>query len=215
MRMADEPIIMSEEPEEVKINISDPSKPPSSKQIATAKKLPPKENIIDKAIHGFYGNDVNRSNLGEYILKERIEPIGKRMINNGAQNILKRLGDAVQVIIFGKVVNTNGPTDYTSFSNPNVINQKSTAPTAHKLMDQVDQFAFSTRNDASKVLEYLRGKIATYGSASVMDYYEAVNEPVDYMMANRGWMDLSMATISISAEGFIIELPRPILLKRG
>ena len=37
------------------------------------------------------------------------------------------------------------------------------------------------------MLEYLKGLIDTYGSASVMNYYEAVNEPVDFMMANKGW----------------------------
>lgn len=209
--MPNDPVILSEEPEEIKINIDDPSKP-KSKQIAQARKIPPKETVVDKVIHGLYGNEVNKSNVGDFVLKERILPIGQRMINNGAQNILKRAGDVVQMLIFGKIVeNNNGPTDYTSFSNPNV----SKPPTAHKLMNQVEQFAFSTRQDAQKVLEYLRGKIATYGSASVLDYYEAVNEPVDYMMANQGWMDLSTAQIRIAPEGFIIDMPRPIALKRG
>ena len=206
----DNRVILSEEPEQVRINIQDPDKP--KKQIAQAKKVQPKETFLDKVIHGYYGNDVNRQNVGEYILEERLKPIGMRMLNNGAQNLLKRTGDAVQMLIYGKIVNKETPTDYTSFSNPNVVNKP---PAAHKLMDQVEQFAFSTRNDAAKVLEYLRGKIATYGSASVMDYYEAVNEPVDYMMANRGWLDLSTAQIRIAPEGFIIDMPRPIALKKG
>lgn len=209
--MSNDPVILSEEPDDIKINIDDPLKP-KSKQIAQARKIPPKETVVDKVIHGLYGNEVNKSNVGDFVLKERILPIGQRMINNGAQNILKRAGDVVQMLIFGKIVeNKNGPTDYTSFSDPNV----SKPPTAHKLMNQVEQFAFSTRQDAQKVLEYLRGKIATYGSASVLDYYEAVNEPVDYMMANQGWMDLSTAQIRIAPEGFIIDMPRPIALKRG
>lgn len=207
--MADDRVILSEEPNQVRINIDDPTKP---KQIAQAKKIPPKETMLDKVIHGCYGNEVNKSNVGEYVLKERLVPIGKRMINNGAQDILKKASDVVQMLIFGKIVdNKNGPTDYTSFSNPNAAKP----PTAHKLMNQVEQFAFSTRQDAQRVLDYLRGKISTYGSASVLDYYEAVNEPVDYMMANQGWMDLSTAQIRIAPEGFIIDLPRPIALKRG
>ena len=212
--MANDPVIFSEEPGDVKINIQDPSKPNPSKQIAHAKKLPPKETITDKVIHGLYGNDVNRDNVGDYVLKERLIPVGKRMLNNGAQNILKHASDVVQMLIFGKVIeNKNGPTDYTSFSNPSVAT--STSPTAHKLMNQVEQFAFSTRQDAERVLSYLRGRIKEFGSCSVLDYYEAVNEPVDYMMSNQGWMDLSTAQIRVAPEGFIIDLPRPILLKRG
>lgn len=211
--MADEKVILSEEPSSVRINIEDPNKP-NKKQIATAKKLPPKETVVDKVIHGFYGNDVNRTNVGDYILKERLIPVGQRMLNNASQNFLKRTGDAIQMLIFGKVIqNNNGPTDYTSFSNPNVA--QAAPPTAHKLMNQVEQFAFSTRNDAERVLAYLRGRIKEFGSCSVLDYYEAVNEPVDYMMSNQGWMDLSTAQIRVAPEGFIIDLPRPIALKRG
>ena len=209
--MDDERVILSEEPRDIRVNIQDPTKP-SSKQIATAKKVQQKPKLGDKVIGAFFGQEVNSQNLGEHLLNDYAVPTGKKMLNNAAQSTLKRVGDAVQVLLFGKVVSSNnGPTDYTSFSNPNVAQR----PTAHKLMNSVEQFAFSTRNDAARVLEYLRGKIATYGSASVLDYYEAVNEPVDYMMANQGWMDLSTAQIRIAPEGFIIDLPRPIALKRG
>lgn len=209
----DEKVILSEEPSSVRINVQDPTKP-NPKHIANAKKLPPKETVVDKVIHGFYGSEVNKSNIGEYFLKERLIPVGQRMLNNASQNILKRTGDAVQMLIFGRIVdNKSGPTDYTSFSNPNNVNP--TPPTAHKLMNQVEQFAFSTRNDAERVLLYLKGRIKEFGSCSVLDYYEAVNEPVDYMMSNQGWMDLSTAQVRIAPEGFIIELPRPIALKKG
>ena len=48
-----------------------------------------------------------------------------------------------------------------------------------------------------------------------MNYYEAVNEPVDFMMANKGWTNLNAATVKDTPEGFIIDMPRPIMLKRG
>ena len=60
----------------------------------------------------------------------------------------------------------------------------------------------------------MKGRIATYGSASVLNYYELVGEQVDYMMADRGWLDLSTAEVRSAPEGFIIDLPRPIMLKR-
>ena len=209
-QMAEEKIILSEEPNGVKINVQDPNKP--SKQIAQARKIPPKPSVGDKVIGAFFGQDVNSKNLGEHLLNDYAVPTAKKMANNAAQSTLKRIGDAVQVLLFGKVINSNtGPTDYTSFSQPNNVQP----PTAHKLMNQVEQFAFSTRQDAMRVLDYLKGRIATYGSASVLDYYEAVNEPVDFMMANQGWIDLSAAEVRIAPEGFIIDLPRPIILKRG
>lgn len=208
--MAD-PVVLSEEPETLKVNVLDPTKPKAL--VKTTAKLPPKQTGRDKVIKAFFGNDVNSSNLGEHIIKDYAEPTAKRMLNNAAQGVLKKFSDAIQVLLFGKIVNgINGPIDYTSFSNPNVVSQ---APIAHKLSDQVEQFAFASREDALKVLEYLKGRIVAYGSASALDYYEACGEAPDYMMANRGWLDLSSATVRVAPEGFVLDMPRPIVLKRG
>lgn len=213
--MSDERVILSEEPGSVKINIQDPNKPKNAggKMIKKPQKIP----FLDRVISAFCGNDVNRSNLGEYILKERLEPIGLRMINNGIQSGLKRAGDATQVMLFGRVVNSsNGPTDYTSFSNPNTVK-----PGGYRVMDQVDVFAFTDKRKAEECLAYLRGRIQTYGSASVVDYYEWINSnlqvdiPLDYNMTYRGWVDLNNVIITPDPNGFIINLPRPVGLKRG
>jgi hypothetical protein len=212
--MAEQPIVMSEEPEQVRINVVDPTKPqPQKPVITTAKKVPKKPGVKDKVIGAFFGNEVNSENLGDHLLNDYAVPAGKRMLNNAAQGILKGLGNGVQMLLFGKVVNQiGGPTDYTSFSNPNSVTK---APAAHKLMDQVETFAFGSREDAFNMLNYLKGRIVQFGSVSVLDYYEAMNEPVDYMMANRGWTDLSTATVNVAPEGFIIVFPRPIALTRG
>lgn len=204
-----EPVILSEEPKQIKIDIDDPMKPKAI--VKGAKKIPRKPKWGDKLIAAFFGSDVNSENLGEHIIKDYAEPTGKKILNNVAQGVLKRLGDGVQILLFGKIVeNRNGPVDYTSFSNPN-----NAGPVAHKLAERVEQFSFNTAQDARKVLEYLKGLIDTYGSASVMNYYEAVNEPVDFMMANKGWTNLNAATVKDTPEGFIIDMPRPIMLKRG
>lgn len=203
-----EPVILSEEPSAVKIKIDDPNKPKAI--VTNVKKIPRKQNVGDRLIGAFFGSEVNHENLGEHIIKDYAEPAGKKILNNLAQGILKRLGDGVQILLFGKVIeNKNGPVDYTSFSNPNAA-----APVAHKLSNPVEQFVFSTASDARKVLDYLRGLIAQYGSASVMNYYEAVKEPVDFMMADNGWLDLTQASVKDTPEGFVINLPRPIRLKR-
>lgn len=203
-----EPVILSEEPKSIKIQVDDPSKPKAV--VKGVKKIPRKQNVGDKLIGAFFGSEVNSENLGEHIIKDYAEPAGKKILNNLAQGILKRLGDGVQILLFGKVIeNRNGPVDYTSFSNPN-----NAGPVAHKLAERVEQFSFNSAADARKVLDYLKGIIREYGSASVMNYYESVNEPVDFMMANKGWTNLNSAVIRDTPEGFVIDMPRPIMLKR-
>lgn len=213
-----DPVILSEEPKSVKININDPNKP---RQNAGGKmiKKPQKIPWYDRLISGLFGSEVNHENIGEYFLNEVAVPTGKRLLNNGIQSGLKRASDASQVLIFGRVINqSNGPTDYTSFSNPNVAQK----PSGFRVMDQVDVFAFTYKNHAEECLTYLRGRIQTYGSTSVIDYYEwinshieGVNIPLDYNLTYRGWMDLNNVTITPDPNGWIINLPRPVALKRG
>ena len=213
-----DPVILSEEPQSIKINIQDPNNP---KQNAGGKliKKPAKIPWYDKLIGAAFGSDVNHENFFEHLLNDWAVPTGKRMLNNGIQSGLKRAGDASQVILFGRVVNSNtGPTDYTSFSNPNAAPK----PGGYRLMDQVDVFAFADKNKAVECLNYLRGRIQTYGSTSVVDYYEWLNTnlqgveiPLDYNMTYRGWMDLSNVIITPDPNGFIINFPRPVGLKKG
>lgn len=213
-----DPVILSEEPSSVKINIQDPNKPKPNTGGKMIKK-PAKVPWYDRLISGLFGSDVSHENLGEHILNDWAIPTGKRMLNNGIQNGLKKTGDAAQVLLFGRVVNqTNGPTDYTSFSNPNNVQK----PGGYRVMDQVDVFAFSDKRKADECLAYLRGRIREYGSASVVDYYEWINTnlegvdiPLDYNMTYRGWLDLGNVTITPDPNGFIINFPRPVGLKRG
>ena len=194
-----DPVILSEEPSSVKINIQDPNKPKPNAGGKMIKK-PAKVPWYDRLISGLFGSDVSHENLGEHILNDWAIPTGKRMLNNGIQNGLKKTGDAAQVLLFGRVVNqTNGPTDYTSFSNPNNVQK----PGGYRVMDQVDVFAFSDKRKADECLAYLRGRIKEYGSASVVDYYEWINTnlegvdiPLDYNMTYRGWLDLGNVTIT-------------------
>ena len=215
-----DPIILSEEPKNVKINIQDPNKP---KQNAGGKMIKKEQKVpwYDRIIGAFFGKEVNKDNLGEYLVNNWAVPTGKRMLNNAAQSGLKRTGDAVQMMLFGHVVNSsNGPTDYTSFSNPNAATPS--APGGYRVTDQVDVFAFRDRSKAEECLAYLRGRIHTYNSVGVLDYFELINSnlpgvdvPLDYTMANRGWFDLNNVTISPDPNGFIINLPRPVFLKKG
>lgn len=210
--MAEERVIFSEEPSQVKINIQDPNKPKAGKVI----KKEQKKSFLDKLIGAFFGPDVNSQNIGQHFVDDYAVPTAKRMINNGIQTGLKRTGDAAQMMLFGKVINSSsGPVDYSSYSAQNSVPMG-----GYRVMEQVDVFAFTDKRKAEECLAYLCGRIKTYGSAGVLDYWEWINDnlktdiPLDYNMANRGWKDLSNVRILTDPNGFIIDFPRPISLQR-
>lgn len=210
----DKPVILSHETNpQIRINIDDPTKPKKPK---FTNQIKAKESVATKLKHAFLGPDVD--DVGNYILKEYLEPTGKRLLNNGAQGLLKHIGNGIQVLLFGKVVTQqNGGVDYTSFYNPGIgpNGQQQQNQKAYKIMDAVDTFTM-TREDALETLAYLRGRIQQYGSASVLDYYEHINAPLDYMMSNRGWKNLDgVQVLPMPGNGFYIDLPRPIALKQG
>lgn len=211
-----DPVILNHEPNagQIKINIQDPNKP--KVQPKFIKKTEAKESVSTKVKHAFLGPDVDK--VGDYVLKEYMVPTGKKILNNGLQWFLHKLSDGIQVLLFGRVVSTqNGGVDYTSFSNPNIAPNSNGQPAvkAYKLLEAVDTFTFPTRQGAQEALDYLKGRISVYKSASVADYYENIGAPVDYMMVDRGWVSLDSARIISTPDGFIIDLPRPIALKRG
>ena len=210
-----DPVILSHENTgQITINIEDPNKPKQPQKFI--KKTEPKESVSAKVKHAFLGPDVDK--VGDYILKEYMVPTGKKLLNSGIQGLLRKLSDGVQVLLFGRVVSTqNGGVDYTSFANPSVGSSSSgqNSVKAYKLMDAVETFTFPTRQVAQDTLDYLRGRIKTYGSTSVADYYEYIGSAINYMMVDKGWVNLDGARVISTPEGFIIDLPRPISLKRG
>lgn len=209
----EEPVILSHDPNtQIKISIEDPSKP---KQAKFTNQIKAKESVGTKLKHAFLGPDVD--DVGNYILKEYLEPTGKRMLNNGAQGILKHIGNGIQILLFGKVVNQqNGGVDYTSYYNSNIgPGGQQQQQKSYKVMDAVDTFTMS-RENALETLAYLKGRIKEFGSASVLDYYEHIGAPLDYMMSDRGWKNLdNVQVLPLPGNGFYIDLPRPIYLKRG
>ena len=212
-----DPVILSEEPKNVRINIQDPTKPKqnSAGQMVTR---PVKIPWYDRVISALFGGDVNHENIGEHFINDWAVPTGKRMLNNGIQSGLKRAGDATQMMLFGHVVNSqNGPVDYSSYSQPGAA----PAPGIYKVSEQVEVFAFRDRMKAEECLAYLRGRIQTYQSVGVLDYFEWLNDKLgagialDYNMADRGWKDLNNVTVKPDPNGYIIDFPRPVFLKRG
>ena len=205
------PVILDNQ---VNITIRDPNSPVQDKKIISGnvKRVKTKEKAGKKFVHAFFGEDVE--NPGEYIVDNYLVPTGLRMLNNAGQTILKHASDGLQMLLFGKVVNqNNGQTDYTSFSNGGQSIQQ---PTARRLVDAVETFVFGTRVDAERVLNEMRGRIGTYGSVSVLDYYEMVGAPIDnmaYVFKDRAWTNLDSARVLSSPEGFVIDLPRPISLR--
>lgn len=76
-----------------------------------------------------------------------------------------------------------------------------------------ESLTFTTKDDADAVISSLVDMIDAYGQASVLDLYEAagVSAP-DYAIGNYGWFKLGSAYPRRIRDGYVLDLPRPVLL---
>lgn len=71
---------------------------------------------------------------------------------------------------------------------------------------------FESKNDAEAILDELVESTIRYGMVPVSDFYELANLEYTYTDYKYGWADLSRARVERVREGYILYLPRPILL---
>lgn len=76
----------------------------------------------------------------------------------------------------------------------------------------VDDLLFRTRGDAEEVLSNAIEYIEEYDSISVKELYAYANKKVDYTKVKYGWYDLSSASVERIREGYLLKLPRPVVL---
>jgi len=76
-----------------------------------------------------------------------------------------------------------------------------------------EDIVFPKRVEAEEVLDRLFGVIQQYESATVRDFYDLVGEPSPYTAENYGWSDIRDSGVRRIRDGYLIDLPRPELLR--
>lgn len=81
-----------------------------------------------------------------------------------------------------------------------------------RAMHDFDDIVLDSRGDAEQVLDLLVESTMQYGMVSVADFYELVGLDVKYTDWRWGWYELSKARVERVREGYVIMLPRPVML---
>ena len=71
---------------------------------------------------------------------------------------------------------------------------------------------FSSRGDAEEVLSQMIDAISTYNCVSVADFYDLVGMTSNYTDNKYGWYDMRSAYVQAVNGGYIIRLPKPVVL---
>lgn len=83
---------------------------------------------------------------------------------------------------------------------------------ARSTMRDYEDIIFDTKTDADEVIGQMVELIDTYGQVTIADLYDLAGLTPEYTVGNYGWTNLRDASPRRIRNGYILDLPRPILL---
>ncbi len=172
-----------------------------SKKIVTGKvlrasKAPAKTSLLKKFIKEDLGD------IGLYLLNDVLIPGIKDVFADMMRN-------GIEKAFYGEV-RTNNKSKISTGSH---INYSKPDQTRNKAVHHFDDIILATRAEAERVLDTLVSKCRRYDEATVADLYELVGISVDWTDRNYGWTNLASSTIRPVREGYMIVLPKTVLLR--
>lgn len=180
-------------------------------KVTTNKATIRKKSFGEKASDLFLSDDAD--SVKSYVLYDVLVPTIKKTISDIVTS-------TINMLLYGdnsapnNIQRRNGTSyiQYSNYSKNNsrpVNNNQRRGTYNRRAAMEFDDILFSTRLDAENVLNSLGNEIATYGLATVADFYGFAGVESAYTDNGYGWEDVSSARIIPSREGFIIDLPTP------
>ena len=179
-----------------------------------------KQSAWRKAKHRIFEQEGKE--LKNYIVNDVLIPSIKEtistMVSNGIDILLygeaRHVGQKRSGILGGsKYGNYVSYNSISSNRNSSIVNRPSMASAAN-LRDSLslDEFIFDTREDANKILNSMSDILSVYNVVTVTDLYDLCSLKSHYTYNNYGWNDLSTAGVTLTRDGYLLNLPTPYAL---
>lgn len=190
------------------------------KKVITGTVVKRKKPLGKRFMETFISDDI--VNVKSYIIHDILVPAAKDTVADIAQGIMDAFRSGLEVALFGeerssrnrKSGNRKEYVSYNSMSSrdKDKRDDRRDISTKNRARHNFDDIIFNTRGEAEEVRSHLVDLIIDYGVASVADLYDLVGITGSFTDNKYGWEDLSTARISRSGGGYVIVLPKAILL---
>lgn len=177
-----------------------------------------KKTIGRKFREQFAGDDAQT--VGQYLLFDVVIPATKNLIfdlgREGLQRILFGGNRPASSSIAGSILGSR--TSYSSFSRTTpAANNVSQTPAAmtpqQRAVHDFSGVILQTREQGLAVIDVLAQLIEDYGAATLNDFYACIGETPDFTAVKYGWKSLAQAQVRHIREGYLLELPKPVVLE--
>lgn len=158
----------------------------------------------------------NSAGIGEYILWDVLIPAAKdtfrEIVTNGIELLLYGKESPGRSRSRLKRDRANSYVSYNSLYRDRESRKPREADRRKPAGHRFDDIVIENKAEAEAALTQLLELIDVYDVASVGDFYETVGVQADYTDQRYGWETLRDARVVRVREGYILDLPTPILL---
>ena len=184
-------------------------------KVTSGKVVQKKKTLGKKFTETFLGDNIE--SVSSYIIYDVVIPAAKSMISD-------TVSSGIEMLLFGetrsnKRARRDGSKSYVSYSSyykDDTVRDKgrryADRPTKQHARHNFDDIIIESRGEAEEVLSHLVDLTEDYGMASVADLYDLVGITSNFTDNKYGWDNLSGASISRVRDGYLINLPKAILL---
>lgn len=102
-----------------------------------------------------------------------------------------------------------GPMPSQGMLPPQMLQQQQRA---NRASHNFQEFALATRAAAEVVIDRMYDLLSRDGVVTVADFMDLLGEDADYTMQKWGWVDLRGSQVVRVPQGYLLDLPRPVVL---
>ena len=190
-------------------NSEDKKEDKKLEKMITGKAVRRKKTLGKKMAETFLGDDTK--SVAQYIIYDVLIPAAKdtksSMVSGG-----------IEMLLFGETRGRNTRRDkgksYVSYGEyyKNRDNDRRDRPRSARARHNFDDIVLDSRGEAEDVLSRLVDLVEEYGMASVGDLYELVGLDSNFTDDKYGWTNLGSACVDRVRDGYLLRLPRTVLL---
>ena len=179
-----------------------------------------KQSAWRKAKHRIFEKEGKE--LKDYVVNDVLIPSLKdtisTMVSNGIDILLygeaRHVGQKRPGILggtrYGNYVTYNSISSNRTIGNSNRPGLANSSGIRNSL--SLDDFIFQTRGEANDILDRMSTILIDYGIVTVADLYDMCGLKSEYTYNNYAWKDLSTAGVTLTRDGYLLNLPTPYTL---
>lgn len=174
-----------------------------------------KKSLGSRFMETFVGESVD--NVMSYVIHDVLVPAAKSMFEES-------INRGLEMMLHGQTRGNNTVRDkgksyvsYNSYSNQRTSNNSNRQtsreiPARSRHLHSFDDIVLNTRGEAEEVLSHLVDLTIDYDRASVSDLYDLVGVTGEFTDNKYGWTNLESASVSRTRDGYLLNMPKVIIL---